>query len=196
MAKAVARPARPPQWPTVMLGFFAVLATVSLLQGWVDVVLPVFRGGPMFGFLFAMTERFGMPFFIGYIFVHNLGLASLVPGYGFLAAWFERRTVNRFVIGILLAAAVLVSVLVAANFVLGARERFDLPLALALLVGETCGVLALAIAGARELRGFVPTRAYQWALVTPFRNLRVPLGYSVILLLILSVWEAWAVLGA
>lgn len=195
MAKAALPRVRPPRWPTAMLGLFAILATLSLLQGWIDVVLPVTRGEPMFGFLFAMTERFGMPFFVGYIFLHNLGLASLVPGYGFLAAWFERRTVNRFVIGILLAGAVLASILVAANFVFGASERFDLPLALALLVGEACGVLALAIAGARELRGFVPTRAYQWALVTPFRNLRIPLAYSVTLLLILSVWEAWAVLG-
>lgn len=194
MAKAP-RVTRPPRWPTAMLALFAILATVSLLQGWVDVVLPVVRGEPMFGFLFAMTERFGMPFFALYIFVHNLGLASLVPGYGFLAAWFERRTVNRFIIGILLAVAVLVSILVAANFVLGAHERFDLPFALALLVGEACGVLALAIAGARELRGFVPTPAYDWSLIQPFRNLRTPFLASAAVLAILSLVEAAAVSG-
>lgn len=179
-----------------MLGFFAVLATLSLLQGIVDVVLPVLQGERAFGFLFSMTERFGPAFFVSYIFVHNLGLACLVPGYGFVAAWFERRTVNRFLIGILLTGAVVAALLVAVQFVLSAPEQFELPLALALLVGESCGVLALAVASAQELRGFVPTPAYEWSLVTPFRRLTVPLGYSALVLLILSVWEAFAVLGA
>lgn len=186
----------PPRWPTFVLGGFAVLATLSLLQGWVDVLLPAMRGETPFGFLFTMTERFGAGFFVAYIFLHNLGLACLVPGYGFLAAWFERRTVNRFLIGILLTGAVAASLMVAIYFILSAPHLFELPLALALLVGEACGVLALAVASARELRGFVPTPAYEWSLVTPFRRLGVPLGYSALLLFVLSVWEAYAVLGA
>lgn len=186
----------PPRWPTWVLAFFAVMATISLIQGWVDVVLPVFRQEPSFGLLFELTERYGAPFFVAYIFAHNLGLACLVPGYGFLAAWFERRTVNRFVIGVLLTAAVVASIIVAVHFILNAPEHFHLPLALALLVGESCGVLALAIAAARELRGFVPTPVYEWSLVTPFRNLKVPFGYAALLLFVLSVWEAYAVLGA
>lgn len=187
---------RPPRWPTLLLGFFAVLATLSLLQGIVDVVIPVLYGGPTFGFLFAMTEKLGPGFFIGYIFVHNLGLACLVPGYGFLAAWFERRRANRFLIGMLLTLSVVATLLVAFDFILSAPRSFDLPLSLALLVGESCGVLALAVAAAAELKDFVPTRAYEWSLVTPFRRLTVPLAYSALLLLLLSVWEAYAVLGA
>lgn len=187
---------RPPRWPTFLLGLFALLATMSILQGWVDVVLPAFRGESPFGFLYRQTERVGPWFFVGYVFVHNLGLACLVPGYGFLAARFERRTANRFVIGVLLALAVLATLLVALHFVLTASQRFDLPLTLALLVGEACGVLALAFAAAAQLRGFVPTPTYEWSLVHPFRRLRVPLAYSTLVLFALSVWEAWAVLGA
>lgn len=185
---------RPPVWPVAMLGAFAVLATVSVLQGMVDVVLPTLRGEDPFGFLFGATERFGPLFFVAYIFVHNLGLACVVPGFGFLAAKFERNKANRFLIGVLLSAAVLVSLLVAGQYILLESERFNLPIALTLLVGETCGVLALAFAAMRELRGFVPTRRYEWSLVTPFRNLRVPFAYSVGILLILSLWEAYAVL--
>lgn len=178
-----------------VLGTFAFLSTVSLLQGWVDVVLPVMRGEDPFGFLFHMTETFGPAFFVGYIFIHNLGLACLVPGYGFLAAWFERKTVNRYLIGLVLTGAVIASLLVAVNFILSAPHRFQLPLALALLVGESCGVLALAVASTQELRGFVPTPAYEWSLITPFRRLLVPLAYSAVLLLLLSLWEAHVVLG-
>lgn len=187
---------RPPRWPTLVLGFYAVLATLSLLQGVVDVAIPVLYGEEPFGLLFDLTERLGPGFFIAYIFVHNLGLACLVPGYGFLAAWFERRAANRFIIGMLLTLTVTATLLVAAHFVLTAPSHFDVPLALALLVGESCGVLALAVAAAAELKDFVPTRAYEWSLVHPFRRLQVPLGYSALLLFVLSVWEAYAVLGA
>lgn len=188
--------ARPPRWPIVALAGFAVLATLSLFQGWIDVVVPALRGEKPFTFLFEMTERFGAGFFIAYIFIHNLGLACLVPGFGFLAAWFERRTVNRFAIGVLLMCAVIASLLVAVHFILNAPQQFELPLTLALLVGESCGVLALAVAAAEELRGFIPTRTYEWSLITPFKRLSVPVGYSALLLLILSIWEAFAVLGA
>lgn len=192
-----ARTIRPPRWPMALLVLFFLLATLSLAQGIVDVVLPVIRGEPSFGFLFSMTERFGPGFFVGYIFLHNLGLACLVPGYGFVAARFERNKPNRFIIGILLAASVVASLFVALHFVLTTQaQEFNIPFALALLTGEACGVLALAFAGARELRGFVPTRAYAWSLVTPFRRLRVPLSFSLLVLLGLSLWEGWAVLGA
>lgn len=196
MSRSPVPQARPPRWPLALLALFGVLATLALAQGIVDVVVPTLRGEEPFGFLFGMTEAWGMPFFTAYIFLHNVGLASIVPGFGFIAARFERKTSNRYVIGLLLLGAVVVSILVAAQFVVMESARFDLPVAATLLVGEACGVLALSWAAARELKGFVPTRAYEWSLVTPFRNLRVPLAYSFSLLLILSVWEAYAVLGA
>lgn len=186
----------PPSWPTAMLGLSAVLATLSLAQGIVDVAIPAITGTEPFGFLFEQTERVGPAFLIGYVFVHNLGLACLVPGYGFLAAWFERRTANRFIIGVLLASAVITSLLVALQFVLTARERFDLPTALTIFFVEAAAVLAVAVPAARELRGFVPTRRYEWSLVTPFRRLAVPLTYACVMLAAVSIVEAWTILRA
>lgn len=193
MARERQRTVAAPAWPTLMLGLFAVLATLSLLQGVVDVVIPTATGAPSFGFLMEATEAYGPGFFVAYIFVHNLGLACVVPGFGFLAARFEKKTVNRGMIGLLLAGSVVVSLLVAAQYILSTPELFDLPLALTLLAGEAAGVLALSIAAARELRGFVPTPAYTWSLVTPFRRLGLPLAVSSAVLLFLAVWEAWIV---
>jgi len=184
----------PPCWPRVMLALFALLATLSLLQGIVDIVLPALLGEPPFGLLYAMTERFGPLYFVAYIFVHNLGLACVVPGFGFVAAYFERSKTNRFLVGLLLAASVTASLLVAAHFILTTPDQFHLPTTAAILVGESCAVLVLAYTAARELRGFVPTRAYTWSLVKPFRALAVPFAYSVSVLLLLSLFEAWVVL--
>lgn len=185
----------PPRWPTVMLALFAILATLSLLQGIADLVIPTLTGERPFGFLFQMTEQYGAPFFIAYIFIHNLGLACLVPGYGFLAAYYERKTANRALVGWLLAGSVLSTLLVAAQFIF-TMPGFHMATSLALLVGEAAGVMALAVASAIELRGFVPTREYRWALVKPFNALKVPFAYSVAVLLLLSVVEAYTVLGA
>ena len=186
---------RPPRWPTAMLALFAVLATVSLAQGFVDVVLPTLRGEAPFGFLFEASSRFGPAFFAAYIFVHNLGLACLVPGYGFLAAWFEKRTRNRTLIGVILAGAVVFSLLTALTYIVRAPERFDLAVAVPLFVGESASVLVLSVAAARELRGFVPTRVYDWSLVTPFRNLRAPFVAATVMLAALAAFEAAVVLG-
>jgi hypothetical protein len=178
-----------------MLAIFAVLATVSLAQGVVDVVLPTVRGERLFGFLFEASEMYGPAFFGGYVFVHNLGLACLVPGYGFLAAWFEKRKANRTLIGLILAGAVVFSLLTALTYIVQAPERFDLRVAVPLFVGESVGVLLLSVAAARELRGFVPTRAYEWSLVTPFERLRGHFLASMMLLAVLAAAEAAAVLG-
>lgn len=188
------RRATPPSWPLLMLGALFVLATLSIVQGIVDVLIPVTQGAEPFGFLLEQTARFGPGFFVAYIFVHNLGLACLVPGYGFLAAKFERDTPNRFVIGLVLAASVACSLLVALEFILQARERFDLPTALAIFAAEAAAVLTVAVMAARELRGFIPTRTYQWSLITPFRNLRAPLAFAVVTLVLVSVIEALIVL--
>lgn len=188
------RHASPPAWPSVMLAALALLATLSVAQGLVDVAIPVLRGEAPFGFLFEQTARHGPAFLVGYVFVHNLGLACLVPGFGFVAARFERSTRNRFLIGVLLAGAVACSLIVGLEFILDARERFDLPAALTIFFAEAASVLAVAVPAARELKGFIPTPRYGWSLVTPFRRLGVPLAYAATMLLLVSVVEAWTIL--
>lgn len=194
VAPTLARHASPPSWPTFMLAVLAALATLSVCQGVVDVLVPVLRGEEPFGFLFAQTARFGPLFLVGYVFVHNLGLACLVPGFGFLAAPFERSTRNRFIIALLLAGAVACSLVVALELILQARGRFDLPAALTIFFAEAAAVLAVALPAARELKGFVPTPRYGWSLVTPFRRLGVPLAYATTVLLLATLVEAWTIL--
>jgi len=185
--------AAPPTWPTVMLAALASLATLSLLQGVVDILLPTLQGDEPFGFLFRATDLLGPAFFALYVLVHNLGLACLVPGFGFVAAKLERKTANRGLIGLLLAGAVVLSLLIGLEFLVQASDRYDPTLVVPLFVVESAGVLALAIPSARLLRGFVPTRTYQWALVEPFRKLKWPLVASCLLLAVASAAETWMV---
>lgn len=187
--------AHPPRWPILVLGLLSSLAILSLAQGIVDVVVPALMGSQPFGFLFAMTEAFGPGFLAVYIFVHNLGLACLVPGIGFLAAQFEKKTENRGRIGLLLAGSVVVSLLTGLQYLVQARERFNLAFALPLFALEAVAVLLVALAAARELRGFVPTPTYHWSLIHPFRKLRRPLVVSAVALALLSAVEAAAVMG-
>lgn len=173
-----------------MLALFVVLATLSIVQGVVDVVLPALRGEDPFGFLFAASASLGPAFFGLYIFVHNMGLACLVPGFGFLAVYFEKKKANRGLIGALLAGAVVVSLLVALEFLLQSG-RFNLFFALPLFALEAVGVLVLALPAARLLRGFVPTRRYSWSLAAPFARLATPLAISALLLGVASAIETW-----
>lgn len=184
-----------PRWPGLVLGLYAMLATVSILQGVVDIFVPTLRGQAPFGFLFLGTRELGPAFFALYVFAHNLGLACLVPGAGFVAARFEKRTANRGLIGILLGTAVVASLGVGIEYVLQSSDRFDLALALPLFAAEALGVLALAVPAAMQLRGFVPTRVYEWSLVHPLRKLALPFAASALVLAAASAFETKVVLG-
>ena len=177
-----------------MLAIFALLAVLSLAQGVVDVVVPSIRGTAPFGLLFAWTARFGPAFLIAYLFVHNLGLACLVPGFGFFAARFERNPRNRGVIAVLLLGAVIVTLGVAALYMIRAPERFDLTVSIPLFAGEVASVLALGVTAAMELRTFIPTRRVSWSLVTPLRAVGLAALVVASLLLLLATVEARAVL--
>lgn len=195
-ARAEARSLRAaPRWPTLMLGAMAVLGGISILQGIIDVVLPALTGQEPFAFLFAGAERFGPAFLTAYLFVHNLGLACIVPGFGFVAGYFEKQTTNRQRIGFILLGAVFVSLLVALEYLIQAADRFDLAFALSLFTLEAIAVLLVAFPSALQMRGFVPTPAYGWALVTPFRKLLPALAASFLLLLAASLLETLHIVG-
>lgn len=179
-----------------MLAVMAGLGAISIVQGFVDVVLPALWGQEPFALLYRATEVLGPGYFGAYLFVHNLGLACVVPGFGFLASRYEKQTTNRARIGMILLGAVLVSLLVALEYLIQAAERFDVAFAMALFTLEACAVLLLAFPSALQLRGFVPTRVYSWALITPFRRLRVPMVTSAFLLVLASIAETLFVFGA
>lgn len=182
-----------PRWPERMLVVCGWLASVSILQGVVDVVIPALQGREPFALLYDMEAKFGPWFLALWVFMHNLGLACLVPGIGFLAARFERRTELRGHIGVLLAGAVILSLAFALQYILVARERFNLAFALPLYTAEAFVVLVTSVVAARELWGFVPTRAYGWSLISPFRRVGVTLAAAAIVLAALAVGEAAAV---
>lgn len=179
-----------------MLGLFAALALASLLQGVLDVVIPTMRHEQPFGVLFGLTARFGPAFFVAYIFVHNMGLACLVPGFGFVAARIEKKPANRGVIGALLLGAVLVTLGVAALYLIRTPERFNMAVSIPLFVGESVSVLAMGVTAALELRRYVPTRKMGWSLVLPLRTVGMVALVTAGLLLVLATVEARAVLGA
>lgn len=168
---------------------------MSIGQGIIDVVVPALTGGRPFELLLSWTQQLGPAFLGGYVFVHNLGLACVVPGFGFAAARYERIPRNRGRIGLLLAGSVVLSLVVALQYLLMAHEKFDLRVALPIYLAEAIAVLVLAVPAARELRGFVPTPRYGWSLVHPFRNLRRPFMVSLVTLALLAVVEAALLVG-
>lgn len=172
----------------------AVLGGISIVQGIIDVVIPALTGGEPFAWLFKWTEALGPGFLTAYLLVHNLGLACIVPGFGFLASYFEKHTSNRQRIGLILLGAVLVSLFVALEYLIQAADRFDLAFALALFTLEALAVLLLAFPSALHMRGFVPTPAYGWALVTPFRRLLPAMAASFLLLVAASLVETLHIL--
>jgi len=169
---------------------FAGLAALSLIQGIIDTMAPSLSGGEPFSLLFDNAVRFGPGFLAVYIYLHNLGLACLVPGFGFIAAWFERHTPNRARIGALLVIAVFASLLTALYYIATRSEMFTVSFALALFVAEATAVLVLAVPAAYELKDFVPTPAYGWALHDPYVRLVPYFIVSATALAALSVIEA------
>lgn len=180
----------------VLLGVLAAVATLSLAQGFVDVVLPAWTGQRPFGILFSLASRYGSLFLVGWIFIHNLGLACVVPGYGFMAGWWERDPRNRRHIGLLLAGAVFGTLILSGALMLRERDRFNLAFALPIFVAEALAVSFLAVAAAREVRAYVPTGERGWSLVTPMRRLGPPLVASVLLLGFLAAVEVRTIVGA
>lgn len=168
----------------VMLGLFAGLALASILQGLLDVTLPGARGQEPFALLYSATSVLGPLFYFAYVLVHNLGLACIVPGFGFLAAWFERGALQRRVIGGLLVGGVASGLVLTLAALLRAADRFNFRVAIPLYIGEAVSVLLLAGLAARELARFDPQQGYG-----PIIALRWPLAVSAMLLALLAALE-------
>lgn len=194
IASPVATRVALPRWPTAMLAMLACLGTLSLLQGVFDIAVPTVLGEQPFGLLFQATQTFGPAFFAVYVFLHNFGLACLVPGFGLVAVLLEKEKRNRKHIATLLSGAVILGLLVGLEFLVQASSRFDLVRVVPLFVAEALGVLILVIPAAREVRSLVPTRTYAWSLVTPMRKLATPLVLSCGVLALASAYETWLVL--
>lgn len=151
-----------------LLAAFCALATLSLAQGILDVTLPRVLGTEPFGVLYGLSGAYGPSFYFAYVLAHNLGLACIVPGYGFAGAWMDQRPMQRRVIAAMLLAGVASGLALTLAALLSAQERFQLAVALPLYLGEAVSVLVMAALSARELvrfdarRGFRPLLALLW----------------------------------
>lgn len=67
------------------------LFVLSLITGIYDVLLPVLAGARPFYHLTKFLDIFGYVYLYLHIYIHNLGLACLVPSIGLIAIFYERK---------------------------------------------------------------------------------------------------------
>jgi len=184
-----------PRVPVYFTGLLLCLALIGIGTGIMDVAVPVLKGDELFAPLKRAVELFGYPYLFLHIFLHNLGIACLVPGIGLIAAHMERNPRLRAVIGPILSVAVVVSILTGAFWVVqsGAYAQGVIVLFFAL---EAAGVLLLTFAGLRAMRGYVPTPAPGWSLHTPAHRIAPYFLASSIVLGIAAYLEVLYILNA
>lgn len=159
------------------------LSAASVAQGVLDVAIPIARHEPPFGWLLERSHAWG-PWFLGaWLFVHNVGLAVLVPGVGFAAAPHARDARERGRVAHILVVATLALIALGAFLLLQRPDIFTTRVAWPLYIGESAAVLLPALAAARELIGPQPR----------LRALRAPLAAAVSALALLATVETLAV---
>lgn len=186
---------RPPRAPVVFLGVMLALGAACLATGVVDVLLPVLAGEEPFTVLQLLVEELGPAYLFFHIFVHNLGLACIVPGAGLLAARYEKSAKGRKLAALILLVAVVLALLIAIEYLIQARERFDLAIVAPLIMVEAFGVLALAWRGYRVVSTFRPTPKIGWSLVHPARELAPWFAGSAIVLALAALVEVGVIAG-
>lgn len=174
----------------------ATLAGLSVATGIMDVLVPVLRGEEPFTPLMRLVDHYGPGYLFIHILVHNLGLACLVPGVGLVAATFEKDKGKRVLAARILFVTVILSLFVAFQYLLQARERFDLTLVIPLLAVEAFAVSLLAWRGFLVVRAFVPTPRAGWSFVHPARELAPWFVASNIALAVAALVEVGFVTGA
>lgn len=166
-----ARPrAHPPASGVLFVVAGTSLAAFSIATGILDIGWPALTSQPRFEFLIRAAETLGPEYLFLHIFLHNLGLALIVPSVGLLAAAFERNPAARRWLGPVLAFGVLGSLLAAVELVLR-RGYWREEIVMGLLLVECGAVLLATWAGLRSLRGYVPTRKPAWSWWQPVREM-------------------------
>lgn len=178
----------------VTLGLGA-LATLSLFQGVVDIALPLSRGETPFGFTFGLMHKLGPGILFLSILVHNLGLAGLLPGLGFLAAMLEPNPRARRLIAPILLLALLLSMGTAVSAIFAGPGDFDLRFSLPLFLAEATAVLAVAFVSYGEFRRFLPRAPGRRDVARAFEAVAVPVFVSALGLIVLAVLETLVILG-
>lgn len=170
MTRAVLVHRKAPWEPLFFAGLLLFLALIGLATGILDIAIPTLNGEPIFSNLEAAVARWGFLYLFFHVFLHNLGLACIVPGIGLLAAHLEPNPRLRRAIGPILALAVALSLGVAATWVV--RSGAYVNETVLLIFGlEAAGVILLTAVGLRALSGYVPTPTAGWSLHHPTHRL-------------------------
>lgn len=172
------------------------LGIVSLLQGVVDVGLPMSRGETPFAFTFALMERLGPGVLFLSILVHNLGLAGLLPGVGFLAAMLEPNARMRAWIPRILFAALLVSMASAFTFMFVGSGHFDLRFSLPLFLAEATAVVGVALMAYDQFSRFHERPAPVPHIAAAFEAIMPAFFAAALGLIALATLETLTLLGA
>lgn len=167
---------------------FAALSALSILQGILDFGAPALLGTRPFAFTYSLASH-GAPLLFLAIFLHNAGLALLLPGVGFLAMRAERREANRRALRVILLTTAIAAAAMGLVYVLGGRGTFDLKHALILLAGETAALLLVALAAFRAMAPMVAARPDDAAWTRALVALRAPIAVSLALLALLAALE-------
>lgn len=161
---------RPPLWPAVFATILLTASMFAVATGILDVVLPNVGGAESFAGFRAVAAGGGPAWVFGYVFFHNLGIATLVPGVGLVACAVEKDARRRRLAVALLSAAAILTLLTAAELVLR-RGYWQVPIVLPLLALESAAVLLITWVGARSLRSHVPTPRPEWGWIEPAREI-------------------------
>lgn len=174
------------------------LAALSLAQGVLDVGLPLARGEAPFGFTLGLGDAQGPGALYLAILAHNLGLAGLLPGLGFLLAMRERHPgLRRAIPPILLVALVVAlgnafALLLAAGGPGGASGPFRL----ALYLAEATAILGVASLSQQAFhRRFARRTPDATAVAGALRDVGGPVFAAAIGLTILAGLETHALLA-
>lgn len=180
-----------------MVGLLAASSLFAILSGLLDIAYPSLTGQPRFMDLYLLAARFGPAYLFFHIFLHNFGMAAIVPGVGIVASSFEADRRRRRWIAWILAGAVVVSLGSAAELIL-LKGWEQMTLVVPLLFAESSAVLLLTYAGLRALRSFVPTPNPQWAWFQPARELTPYIAISATALAFSALVETiylWKTMG-
>ena len=175
--------------PLAQVALLAALATAAIAQGVADFSGAALLGKPLFGFTNGIAERFGAAGLFVAILAHNLGLAALIPGIGYLAARWERTSAGRLLVGRVLLIGLVSAMGAGLFYVLAGPGDFSLGIALPILAGEAFAVLFVAQRAHAQFARFRAAPPDAGALGEAMRQVRVPLLFAFGALAVLAAAE-------
>lgn len=177
--------------PRTQVALLATLAAAAIAQGVADFTGAAMVGAPLFSFTHGIAERFGPLGLFAAILAHNVGLACLIPGIGYLAARAEDASDGRVLLGRVLFVGLVAAMGAGLLYVLRGPGDFTLGIALPLLAGEAAAVLYVAHAAHAQFARFRAAPPDEKTLGEALQGVRVPLAFGASALAVLAAAEVY-----